>query len=97
MKNKYLRTLGSILITSVFLLLAFGSDDSNKTSSPSPSISTSSSTDIPEGYQRGMNCSDCSGTGYYTHDMLGGCSTCPKKGQMCAGCNGRGFTLVKKN
>ncbi len=47
---------------------------------------------IPDGYSKGSDCSDCNGTGYYTHDILGSPNS---EGGVCAGCNGRGYRLDK--
>ena len=94
MRNKYFKIVGSILIAGVFVFLAFGSgkssDKESSSSSTSSTSSTSSVEEAPVGYHKGGSCSDCSGTGYYTHSIEG---TGVKEGGVCAGCNGRGYHL----
>ena len=90
-----------VIIAFIFLLLFSIKNESEK---PSDSISSSSSnstpksndgseTWIPAGYEKGSSCSDCNGTGHYTHSIEG---TMVKEGGVCAGCNGRGYMLRKK-
>jgi hypothetical protein len=47
----------------------------------------------PYGYKKGGTCRDCSGTGKYLYDGPFGVV---KEGAICAGCNGRGYLVVKK-
>ncbi len=94
MKKQYIKTISSVLIVGFFVFLAFGSEESsdNKNSNSSSTSSTIETEKAPNGYHKGSSCSDCSGTGYLTHDNALGYG---KKGDVCAGCNGKGYHWVK--
>lgn len=92
MKKQYLKTISSILIVGFFVFLAFGSEESSESKNSSSSSSTTETESAPDGYHKGSSCSDCSGTGYLTHDNALGYG---KKGDVCAGCNGKGYHWVK--
>ena len=101
MTNKFLKTVGSILLVGTFLFLAFGSDEtkSSNTSSSSSSDSKKYRTvysggyavqiDLtpPAGCKEGATCSGCDGIGVTNY--LGTDMICPS-------CNGKGFLWLEK-
>lgn len=100
--TQVIRNIKSVAIGCFFIFLAFASSDDNAKESESveqnqEDVNSYTSNDgsdtwIPEGYSKGSDCSDCSGTGHYTHDVLGSPGS---EGGICAGCNGRGYHLNK--
>lgn len=101
MINKFLKTIGSILLVGIFLFIAFGSDEtkSSSTSSNSSSDSKKYKTVYLDGYavkidltplagcKEGATCSGCNGIGVTNH--MGTDMICPS-------CNGKGFLWLEK-
>lgn len=105
MKIKHIKFLPSMLTIGVFMLLAFGSDDSKDNDSVNDNSSyyedeqqssddNQSEEEAPDGYKKGESCSSCNGTGYYDHDVEG--TKIDETGGICAGCNGKGFHWVNQ-
>jgi DnaJ-class molecular chaperone len=95
--KKKIKIMSSVLVASTFLFLAFGSEESkNKENSDSnvsnaPKSNDGTDTWIPDGYHRGSDCSDCSGTGHKTYYLS---NDTPYSG-ICPSCNGRGYKTEK--
>jgi hypothetical protein len=75
-----------------FVVLAFLIDGCSNDSSSSTSASTEES--APEGYERGLTCTTCEGTGRYLRDLVLIPNT---KGNPCASCSGKGFNWRRKS
>jgi hypothetical protein len=106
MKPNYLKLIASAFIAVVFILLAYGSDDSKSTTSSDSNSGTSTSTPAKKtrtvysgGYAVEIDLTIPSG-----YEEGPTCTTCDGSGvtswlghdMICPGCNGRGFELIKK-
>ena len=93
--KRFLRIYGIVLVVLYTYLVVDYKMEPEVVKAESSTESTtnySSSSDAPSGYHKGSSCSSCSGTGRYTRDVFGHPGS---KGGICAGCNGKGYNLVK--
>ena len=89
-----MKSLLTGLLLFVCLLWVFGELSSDSTPSGEDQNTSSASDETPPGYERGLTCSYCNGTGVHDRDYLGQPGS---KGGQCLSCMGKGFNWSKKD
>jgi hypothetical protein len=89
--KEYLKT--NYLRLAVLCLIVWGVYKCDNNTSSNNNRSIYAEENPPAGYHKGGSCDGgCSGTGFYTHEIMGIPNS---KGAKCASCNGKGYRWVK--